>query len=114
MACSLLLVHIYAHPGWLPAVYSPVFIPDSADKADYHGYNRKYRPSIHLHLKFLPRMCFLLLIVNDIRNFVFGLAEATVYGFCKSLKQKFIMPFTIILAYVHFGFQFTALFLTYF
>ena len=34
-------------------------------------------------------------IVNDIRNFVFGLAGATVYGFCKSRKQKFVMSFTI-------------------
>jgi len=34
-------------------------------------------------------------IVNDIRNFVFGLAEASVYGFCKSRKQKFVMSFTI-------------------
>ena len=36
-------------------------------------------------------------IVNDIRNFVFGLAGATVYGSCKSRKQKFVMSFTIIL-----------------
>ena len=35
-------------------------------------------------------------IVNDIKNFVFGLAEATVYGSCKSRKQKFVMSFTII------------------
>ena len=34
-------------------------------------------------------------IVNDIKNFVFGLVEATVYGFCKSRKQKFVMSFTI-------------------
>ena len=34
-------------------------------------------------------------IVNDIRNFVFGLAGATVYGSCKSRKQKFVMSFTI-------------------
>ena len=34
-------------------------------------------------------------IVNDIINFVFGLAGATVYGFCKSRKQKFVMSFTI-------------------
>ncbi len=34
-------------------------------------------------------------IVNDIRNFVFGLAGATVYGSCKSWKQKFVMSFTI-------------------
>ena len=34
-------------------------------------------------------------IVNDIRNFVFGLAEAAVYGSCKSRKQKFVMLFTI-------------------
>ena len=34
--------------------------------------------------------------------FVFGLAVATVYGFCKSRKQKFVMSFTIItlLAYI--------------
>ena len=36
------------------------------------------------------------LIVNDIKNFVFGLAEAVVYGFCKSRKQKFVMSFTIV------------------
>ena len=34
-------------------------------------------------------------IVNDIRNFVFGLAGASVYGSCKSRKQKFVMSFTI-------------------
>ena len=34
-------------------------------------------------------------IVNDIRNFVFGLAGATVYGSCKSRKQKFVMSFII-------------------
>ena len=37
-----------------------------------------------------------LCIVNDIRNFVFGLAGATVYGSCKSRKQKFVMAFTIV------------------
>ena len=36
------------------------------------------------------------MIVNDIRNFIFGLAEATVYGFCKKRKQKFVMSFTIV------------------
>ncbi len=35
------------------------------------------------------------MIVNDIRNFVFGLAEATVYEFCMRRKQKFVMLFTI-------------------
>ncbi len=35
-------------------------------------------------------------IVNDIRNFVFGLAGASVYGSCKRRKQKFVMSFTII------------------
>ncbi len=34
-------------------------------------------------------------IVNDVRNFVFGLAGAAVYGSCKSRKQKFVMSFTI-------------------
>ena len=34
-------------------------------------------------------------IVNDIGNFIFGPAEVTVYGFCKSRKQKFVMSFTI-------------------
>ena len=34
-------------------------------------------------------------IVNDIRNFAFGLAKAFVYGFGKNQKQKFIMSFTI-------------------
>ncbi len=34
-------------------------------------------------------------IVNDIRNFVFGLAGASVYGSCKSRKQNFVMSFTI-------------------
>ena len=36
------------------------------------------------------------IIVNDIRNFIFGLAEAAAYGFCKSRKQKFVMSLTII------------------
>ncbi len=35
------------------------------------------------------------LIVNDIRNFVFGIAGAAVYGSCKRRKQKFVMSFTI-------------------
>ena len=35
------------------------------------------------------------LIVNDIKNIVFGLVEAFVYGFCKNRKQKFVMSFTI-------------------
>jgi len=34
-------------------------------------------------------------IVNDIRDFAFGLVKASVYGFYKSWKQKFIMSFTI-------------------
>ncbi len=34
-------------------------------------------------------------IVNDIRNFVFGIAGAAVYGSCKRRKQKFVMSFTI-------------------
>ena len=34
-------------------------------------------------------------IVNDIRNFVFGLAGASVYGSCKSRKQNFVMSFII-------------------
>ena len=42
----------------------------------------------------LFKMC-QVFIVNDIRNFIFGLVEATVYGFCKSRKQKFVMSFTI-------------------
>jgi len=41
------------------------------------------------------KVSFYKFIVNDIRNFVFGLAGATVYGFCKSRKQKFVMSFTI-------------------
>ena len=36
-----------------------------------------------------------LYIVNDIRNFAFGLAKAFAYGFGKDRKQKFIMSFTI-------------------
>ena len=36
-------------------------------------------------------------IVNDIRNFVFGIAGAAVYGSCKRRKQKFVMSFTIVL-----------------
>ena len=36
------------------------------------------------------------IIVNDIRNFVFDLAEASVYGFYKSWKQKFVMSFIIV------------------
>ena len=34
-------------------------------------------------------------IVNDIKNFVFGLVEAFVYGFDKRRKQKFVMSLTI-------------------
>jgi len=34
-------------------------------------------------------------IVNDIRNFVFGLAEAAVCGSCRSRKQYFVMSITI-------------------
>ena len=36
-----------------------------------------------------------LFIVNDIRNFAFGLANASVYGIGKNRKQKFVMSFTI-------------------
>lgn len=39
----------------------------------------------------------LLLIVNDIRNFAFGLVKASVYGSYKSRKQKAVMSFTIII-----------------
>ncbi len=35
-------------------------------------------------------------IVNDIGNFVFGIAGAAVYGSCKRRKQKFVMSFTIV------------------
>ena len=35
-------------------------------------------------------------IVNDIKNFVFGPAKASVYGFGRRRKQKFVMSFTII------------------
>ena len=35
------------------------------------------------------------LIVNDIKNFVFGPAKAPVYGFGRNRKQKFVMSFTI-------------------
>ena len=38
----------------------------------------------------------ILLIVNDIRNFVFGLAKAAIYSSCKNRKQKFVMSFTIL------------------
>ncbi len=34
-------------------------------------------------------------IVNDIKNFVFGPAKAPVYGFGRNRKQKFVMSFTI-------------------
>ena len=34
-------------------------------------------------------------IVNDIRNFAFGLAKASVYGFGKNRKQKLVMSITI-------------------
>ena len=34
-------------------------------------------------------------IVNDIKNFVFGPAKASVYGFGRRRKQKFVMSFTI-------------------
>ena len=44
------------------------------------------------------------IIVNDIRNFVFGLAETAVYGSCKSRKQKFVMSFTIIASMNHFNY----------
>ena len=40
-------------------------------------------------------------IVNYIRNFVFGLAGASVYGSCKRRKQKFVMSFTIDTAHNH-------------
>ena len=36
-----------------------------------------------------------LYIVNDIRNFAFGLAKVFAYGFGKDRKQKFIVSFTI-------------------
>ncbi len=29
------------------------------------------------------------------RHFVFGLAGAAIYGFCKSREQKFVMSFTM-------------------
>lgn len=35
-------------------------------------------------------------IVNDIRHFVFSLAEASVYSSCKNQELKFVMSFTII------------------
>ena len=35
-------------------------------------------------------------IVNDIKNFVFGPAKASVYGFGRRRKQKFVMSFTIL------------------
>ncbi len=34
-------------------------------------------------------------IVNDIKNFVFGPAKASVYGFGRNRNQKFVMSFTI-------------------
>ncbi len=36
-------------------------------------------------------------IVNDIKNFVFGPAKAPVYGFGRNRKQKFVLSFTIFL-----------------
>ena len=36
-------------------------------------------------------------IVNDIKNCVFGLAKASVYGFGEKRKQKFVMSYTIII-----------------
>ena len=39
-------------------------------------------------------------VVNDIKNFVFGLIEAFVYGFDKRRKQKFVMSFTIITGFL--------------
>ena len=36
-------------------------------------------------------------VVNDIKNFVFGLIEAFVYGFDKRRKQKFVMSFIMVL-----------------
>ena len=44
------------------------------------------------HLKYL----LVDLIVNDIRNFAFALAKASVYGSYKNRKQKFVMAFTIV------------------
>ena len=41
-------------------------------------------------------------IVNDIRNFVFGIAGAAVYGSCKRRKQKFVMSFTIYISRNHY------------
>ncbi len=38
---------------------------------------------------------FISCIVNDMENFVFGSAKASVYGFGRSRKQKFVMSFTI-------------------
>jgi hypothetical protein len=49
-------------------------------------------------------LCCTLCIVNDIGNFIFGFAEATVYGFCKSRKQKFVMLFTICITQISGGF----------
>lgn len=37
-------------------------------------------------------------IVNDIRNCLFGLVKACVYGFYKSRKEQFVMSFTITFA----------------
>ena len=39
-------------------------------------------------------------IVNDIDNFVFDLAGASAYCFCKGWKQKFVMSFIITQVYV--------------
>ncbi|MDE6882655.1 MAG: hypothetical protein K2P48_06005, partial [Lachnospiraceae bacterium] len=44
------------------------------------------------HLKYL----LVDFIVNDIGNFAFSLAKASVYGFGENRKQKFVMPFTIV------------------
>lgn len=35
---------------------------------------------------------YMILIVNGIGNFVFGLAKASVYGFGRNRKRKFVMP----------------------
>jgi len=51
-----------------------------------------------LFVPFLPlSFSNLSFIVNDTKNFAFGLAKAFAYGFCKDRKQNFVMSFTIFL-----------------
>ncbi len=70
------------------AIFMPVLIEFSRCIGTYSSAKFEYISKITLLGEYHT-------IVNDIRNFVFGLAEAAVYGSCKSRKQKFVKSFTI-------------------